>query len=976
MIGMSVRWSTKWQQRPHRCGSGSKSERARLKRRIVVERLEDRVVLSGLLNGNFSINDPSNPNYGWTTQGSASIANGEGILNEGTTVETQFSQSFTIAPGTTTLQFSIVTSDLVTNGPRNPPDAFEAALLDSTTDQPLIGPVTGLTNTDAFLNIQQTGQVYYAPQVTVPGAGASGSVSSLAFPEEISVDVSSVPANTQATLYFDLIGFAPATSSVRITAVTVNQGAAPPPVSFTLDPATNSGPVGENITNFDPVNLIGVTDPDVTVALETTGNGFINGTTTSDANGHFTFTGLELAQGANTVSVQATNAQGSSVATQTITIDQEAPVGVLESPAPNSTITQDPGYVDVQWTDAGAAPIDASTFGAGNITVTGVTINSVQDLGNDLERYSYSQTGATLPTGPITVTEVAGQVADLAGNTNASGSQSFTFQPLVVLAPLANNQSVLVPENTVTGITLTGSDPNVPPLPLGFAVSTQPAHGSLSGTAPNLFYMPDVGYFGPDSFQFTDSNGVQTSNAATVSISVVGQPTVTGPLALTVPENHSSTFTLMGTDPNSPALPLTFTVIAQPLHGTLSGTAPLLTYSPDTGYFGDDDFEFTAGNSTATSAPETVAITIIGQPSAESQSVTTIENTGKAIVLEGSDPNSPPEALSYTVTVRPAHGTLSGTAPNLVYTPDNGYSGSDSFQFTDTNTALTSSTATVSITVTPVTTSQQPVAVNDYYTTTVNQPLNVGAPGVLTNDLPRGASLTASLMAGPQHGALSFYSNGSFVYTPSLNYVGSDSFTYQAQLGTTLSNVATVFITIKSSVQSTGPLKLLPDTPYYNYVRQRWSRDPARFDYWHPQIGAILGLEVTGIPTTPRKIVLPSIRLNVNADREEYNENPTLFDEQQPILGALFRLETPPVGTDLLPNTAYYQEQRALYESDSTKYQLKNVYLGAIFAIEDYEQVNTPMANAARPATISVKTTGAHAAVQTVPSRISKLRSR
>jgi hypothetical protein len=160
------------------------------------------------------------------------------------------------------------------------------------------------------------------------------------------------------------------------------------------------------------------------------------------------------------------------------------------------------------------------------------------------------------------------------------------------------------------------------------------------------------------------------------------------------------------------------------------------------------------------------------------------------------------------------------------------------------------------------------------------------------------------------------------------------------------------------------------------YVRRRSSRDRTRFDYWHPQIGAILGLEVTGIPTTTRKIVLPSTRLNINADREEYHKDPMLVDEQQPILGALFRLETPPAGTDLLPNTAYYQEQRALYESDPTKYQLKNVYLGAIFAIEHYEQGATPTANAARPATISLKTTGAHAAVQTVPTRIAKLRSR
>lgn len=206
--------------------------------------------------------------------------------------------------------------------------------------------------------------------------------------------------------------------------------------------------------------------------------------------------------------------------------------------------------------------------------------------------------------------------------------------------------------------------------------------------------------------------------------------------------------------------------------------------------------------------------------------------------------------------------------------------------------------------------------------------------------------------------------------------MGSDSFTYQAQLGTTLSNVATVYITIKSSVTSTGPLKLLPDTPYYNYVRRRRSHDPTRFDYWHPQIGTLIGMEISGIPTTPTTLVPRNAHFDAPLDRELYTKNPQEFDQQQPILGALFKLETPPAGSDLLPDTTYYKEQRALYESDPTKYQLKNVYLGAIFAIEDYEQGTTPTANAARRATISLKTTGAHAAVQLVLSRIGKPRSK
>ena len=888
------------------------------RRRIVLERLEDRLVPSGLLNGDFSISNPSDPNYGWTTKGNATIANGEGILNEGTTVQTEFSQSFTIAPGTTTLQFSILASDLVANGALSPPDAFEAALLNTQTDQPLVGPATGLSNTDAFLNIQQTGEVYYAPGVTVPGAGASGSVASLSYPEQINVDLSSVPANTQATLFFDLIGFSPATSVVRVTSVSVNQGPAPPPVSFILDPATDSGIVGDDLTNIDPVNLIGATDPNQSVSLAIGSDGFTDGTTTADANGHFTFTDVTLAEGANPVQIEATNSAGTNIASRTITVDNQPPTGTLENPAPNSTTGQDLGYVDVQWTAPGPAAIDPTTFGAQNITITGATVDAVQDLGNDLERYEYTPTGSTLPTGTINVTEVAGQVADLAGNVDAEASQSFTYQPEIVLAPAANAQSVTLAENIAQPITLAGTDPNAPPLALGFVVSTNPAHGTLSGNAPNLIYTPTVGYFGPDSFQFTASNGVQISSPATVSITVVGTPAANAP-AITTCQDTSTEITLSCSDTNTPALPLTFSVTASPAHGTLSGTAPNLTYTPDAGYFGSDDFQFRDGNGVATSGPATVSITIVGRPTANSQSVTTEENVGQAITLGGSDPNSPPRAIQFTVTVSPAHGTLSGTVPNVVYTPDAGYSGADSFQFTTMNDVVTSNAATVSITVVPTTVIvlQPPVSNGHAYTTRENTTLTVAAPGVLATDTPAGTGLTAVLTTGPAHGTLMLNADGSFVYTPAANYSGTDSFSYQAAEGTTLGNVAVVQLAITPTITPSS-LRLIPDTRYYNYVRKRRSIDPARFDTWHPQIGALIGMEIAGIPTRPTILVSPNHHFNAAADRKLFDENAASFDAKQPILGALFQLESPWNGqTDLLPDTAYYSEQKAALRSQS-----------------------------------------------------------
>ena len=59
-----------------------------------------------------------------------------------------------------------------------------------------------------------------------------------------------------------------------------------------------------------------------------------------------------------------------------------------------------------------------------------------------------------------------------------------------------------------------------------------------------------------------------------------------------------------------------------------------------------------------------------------------------------------------------------------------------------------------------------------------------------------GDPLTAVLVTGSVHGSLSLNSDGSFTYTPSGNYNGSDSFVYKVNDGTADSNLATVTLTI------------------------------------------------------------------------------------------------------------------------------------------------------------------------------------
>ena len=300
-----------------------------------------------------------------------------------------------------------------------------------------------------------------------------------------------------------------------------------------------------------------------------------------------------------------------------------------------------------------------------------------------------------------------------AATTFSSGSSAGTTSPTLTLdngtkstsitiigAPTANSQTVSVAHNTATGITLTGSDPNTPAKTLTFSVNS-PSHGTLSGTAPNLTYTPTAGYQGADSFTFTVNNGSAISNTATVSLNVAASVPTANPQTVNVAFNTAKAITLTGTDADVPALVLTF-VASSPAHGTLSGTAPNLTYTPNAGYHGPDSFIFTVNNGSNTSPAATVTLAVAaGTPTANAQSVNVASNTAKAITLTGTDPDVPPQALTYALVAGqgPSHGTLSGTAPNLTYMPNAGYSGPDSFQFTVNNGSNTSPAATVSLTV-------------------------------------------------------------------------------------------------------------------------------------------------------------------------------------------------------------------------------------------------------------------------------------
>jgi Ca2+-binding RTX toxin-like protein len=198
--------------------------------------------------------------------------------------------------------------------------------------------------------------------------------------------------------------------------------------------------------------------------------------------------------------------------------------------------------------------------------------------------------------------------------------------------------------------------------------------------------------YAPDQFRMSDHDSVLIGlnlNAAPVAQNQ----------SVTTAEDTAASITLGATDGNGDSLTYSYT---QPAHGTVTGTGPNVTYTPAANYNGPDSFTFKANDGTVDSNVATISITVTpvnDAPVASSQSVTTAEDTAKNITLGANDVEG--DSLTYSYT-QPVHGTVTGTGPNVTYTPAANYNGPDSFTFKANDGTVDSNVATVSITVTPV----------------------------------------------------------------------------------------------------------------------------------------------------------------------------------------------------------------------------------------------------------------------------------
>ncbi|MEI7744399.1 MAG: Ig-like domain-containing protein, partial [Chloroflexota bacterium] len=330
-----------------------------------------------------------------------------------------------------------------------------------------------------------------------------------------------------------------------------------------------------------------------------------------------------------------------------------------------------------------------------------------------------------------------------------------------------------------------------------------PADNAFGTTTVEVYLTDDGGTVGTGD----DTSATQTF---TITIDAVNDLPVATAQSVSVDEDsHDNPITLAGTDVETAAGDLTFSVTLPPANGSLSGTAPDLAYTPDANYCGADAFSFKVHDGTAWSTvAAVVSITVDcfnDLPVATAQSVSVDEDShDNPITLAGTDVETAAGDLTFSVTLPPANGSLSGTAPDLAYTPDANYCGADAFSFkVHDGTAWSTVAAVVSITVDCF--NDLPVA--DSQDVTVDQNSTDNPITLTGSDVDTADTLVYGVTLPPSHGTLDGTAPD-LTYTPDAGYFGDDAFSFTIGDGTGFSNTGTVSITVAKDL--TGPVAFAP----------------------------------------------------------------------------------------------------------------------------------------------------------------------
>lgn len=600
----------------------------------------------------------------------------------------------------------------------------------------------------------------------------------------------------------------------------------PVQVTFTVSPTNDDPtPVADHYTvaedgllTVDAVKGLLANDTDLdgdTLRVEL---GNVALTTTSPSNGQLT----KLAQDGSFQYTPNPNFNGADAFTYYVT-DGSAVVG--------------PTDVTITVTPTNDAPVAVDdTYSVPEDGFLDIRTSNLLSNDSDIDGNSLSAKEVTRPTNGALTLKTNGDF-EYRPNANFNGRDSFTYTAFdgsadsntatvnitvnaVNDAPVAQDNAYSVAQNGLLTVSVgkgllsnaTDADGNTLIAELG----TSPQHGQLQFSLDGSFtYKHDGSNNFTDSFTYRASDRSLKSSEATVRITI--NPVNRAPLAgadkytgtqdtqLSVPAPG-----ILNNDLDLDGDSLFVVLLTSPSNGALSFKPDgSFSYFPARDFNGTDTFTYEAVDGSTNSSPTTVSINInaVNTPplgvndsyNATSGQVLQIA-AGNGLTSNDFDPEG--QVLSVArIDTKPTSGVLqSNTDGSFKYYPfPNFIGGTDSFTYFVSDGA--DETGPVTVTLNYLATPNQiPVANDDSYAVPQGSLLTVAVGnGLLANDTDGdGNTLLSQLETGPVNGQLQLGLDGSFSYRHDGSNNLSDSFTYRANDGSALSNLATVNIAVSA----------------------------------------------------------------------------------------------------------------------------------------------------------------------------------
>ncbi|SFO78012.1 VCBS repeat-containing protein, partial [Chitinophaga sp. YR627] len=336
------------------------------------------------------------------------------------------------------------------------------------------------------------------------------------------------------------------------------------------------------------------------------------------------------------------------------------------------------------------------------------------------------------------------------------------------------------------------------------------ANGTLTLNPDGSFvYRPNRDFNGTDGFtyQACDLSGACAQGTVTITVTPVNDAPIAVNDYFTRAEDTVITFppsVILANDIDVDGDVLTGRPIGNLQHGSyFSNPDGTYTYTPAPNFNGLDSIQYEVCDGAGLCDTGVIILNItpendppVANPdSYETQEDVVLQIPGTAGVLRNdTDPDG--DVLVSTI-VNPANGSLTlNSDGSFTYRPNLNFNGLDSFTYRACDLGGLCDTANVVITVVPV--NDRPIAVNDYFIRSEDTVLTFPPSIILANDIDvDGDPLTGRPIGNLQHGTYVSNPDGTYTYTPALNFNGLDSIQYEVCDGGGLCDTGVIVLDIR-----------------------------------------------------------------------------------------------------------------------------------------------------------------------------------